>query len=164
MRVYDRVLERERVTCRAEEAISRLGLQSFFPRQRCRAVRRGKRFWKISPLFPHYAFVPKTDGWQSAHQDEFGVLGFAMDGDMPGIVPQSSMDLIYSRLDRAGFVDMRPSERFAMRQRVRVGHGSLSDMIGRYGGLARPGRAVVDYTMFGRQVPSEVNEADLVAA
>ncbi len=152
------------VTCRAEQGLARLGLsRSFFPRMRCRIVRRGKRHWRVSELFPRYGFLVKDEHWQVARDDP-GVMGFAMDGDSPGTLPGSEVDRVQTYLDKFGYVQMTPQERFTMLQRVLMRVGHTADIIGLYEGLGRPGKAIVSYELFGRRVRTEVHEGDLVAA
>lgn len=164
------------VTCRAEQGLNRIGLtECLFPRYRERHVHKGKRCWHVRELFPRYAFLRKTEGWQRAVAAEgdyqTGVVGFAMAGAQLGEVPQASSDVTQFSINKLlavcnkwGYVDLKPAERFALGQRVRWGSGSLADLIGKYDGLGRPGQAVVLYELLGRIVSTEVSEGDLVAA
>lgn len=144
----------------------RVGLDLFSPQVRRRAVRRHRRCWRVENLFPGYGFVRADHDWRAA-LGEPGVLGYVVDGEIPIAVRDHEIEKIRARVEISGYVsDDRPLDRFALAQRVRVGAGSMADVIGAYSGLlaGKPGRALVDYELLGRVVRSEVSEGELVAA
>jgi hypothetical protein len=139
-----------------------------FPRHRERYFRRGRRRWRVWPLFPGYAFMRSPFPAIEALELVAGIWDYVRtyEGDVARVA-DGVIAAVAARLGPQGVLTLPAAERFALGAMVRFKdrRNSLADLCGWYAGRAKsPGRALVEYDLLGRRVPVEVAEAELIAA
>jgi transcription antitermination factor NusG len=127
---------------------------------------------RVAPLFPRYLFI-ETDGHWRFLLPVFGMCGVVRHPDeTPVIMPQSGIDQLKSRENKAGYIELpptlarrfKPQVRYHKGQRIRVNHGPMVGFPGICLGDNGKARVAVLLNYLGRSTPTLVPRDALIAA
>lgn len=110
------------------------GFNVFFPQVREKVVHRGRRIYKVSPLFPSYAFVEMCSRFLDLFSLRRGQFNFLMvpETTTPAVVGDAVIHKIKSECNSQEIVVAKTSDRFVPGQEVSPKEGPLSELIGRF--------------------------------
>lgn len=142
----------------AKHHLERQGFVTYLPRYLTRV---GKEM-KVKVLFPRYIFVRIELQWHCIHGTR-GVTKLLMRESSPAVVPERIIKDLKMKEDIKGLITLPAPPKFQAGERVRVANGSLSGYLAIYDGMRSSERVRILISMFGQQVPIELDERDLVS-
>ena len=117
---------------------------------------------KVGFLFPRYIFVIAAIAEIRSITTTFGVRNLLMAGDHPALLPGSEIAKLKAR-ERGGLIQLPPSPRFQIGERLTILRGSLRHRTVIYDGMSGKDRERVLINMLGGQVTLTVATEDLVS-
>jgi transcription antitermination factor NusG len=142
--------------------ISDLGFSVFYPRVRSLAIRRGRRVYRTSPMFPRYLMVRMCDEIFDLSVDF--LLGFIRTADRTlALVQDREIKNIQDRCSGDDIFTMPKNARFLPGELVRVKEGALAELLGKYESSSR-NRELAAFMILGRSVICSFPKGELTAA
>jgi transcription antitermination factor NusG len=132
-------------------------------RIRRKVVIRGRVVVRRVPAFPGYVFVSAGASFEEIRR-VIGVVDFVRIGETIAEISASIVDELLDRAVEDGTLPLGEepiSERFRAGDRVLIRNVSF-DTRGVFKSLLEPGRAIIEVEWFGRVVPVEVAESELL--
>ena len=148
---------------RVAEDISALGFSVFYPRVRSLVIRRGRRVYRTSPMFPRYLMIKKCEEILDVLNVKF-LLGLMRTADRTlALVQDREIKNIRDRCTGDDIFTMSRNSRFLPGELVRVKEGALADLLGRYESSSR-NRELAAFMILGRSVICSFPRGELTAA
>ena len=148
---------------RVAEDISALGFSVFYPRVRSLVIRRGRRVYRTSPMFPRYLMVEMCAKIFDVLAVDY-LTGFIRTADHTlALVQDQEIENIKERCTGDNVFTLPKNSRFLPGELVRVNEGALSDLLGKYESSSR-NRELAAFMFMGRSVICSFKKGELVAA
>ena len=145
--------------------LARQGFATYLPRYLKRR-RHARRIDVVAaPLFPRYLFV-KIDmtiqRWRSIYST-VGVSQLVSNGECPAAVAEQVINLLKSRENESGFIQLDHRPKFTVGEKIRVVEGVFYDCLGIYDGMSDRERVEILLDLLGRKV-RVLLDAEAIAA
>jgi len=148
----------------ASDRVHDSGFEVLLPKTRIRVPKHSP---KIVPLFPGYFFARIKDRWRIIEKT-IGVLSLIMAGEQPAKCPDCEIEKLINGMDRNGIYKLpkapKPSKhyRYRLGQGVRIISGTFRGLNGLYEGQSAKERELILLELFGRSVPIEFDDDQIV--
>jgi transcriptional antiterminator RfaH len=145
--------------------LARQGFTTYLPRYLKRRSHARRVDVVAAPLFPRYLFVEidlAVQRWRSIYST-VGVSRLVSNGENPAPVPDHVVDLIKSRQNVSGFIQLDNRPNFRVGDKIRILEGAFYDCLGIYDGMSDTARVGVLLDLLGRKV-RVVLDAEAIAA
>jgi transcriptional antiterminator RfaH len=145
--------------------LARQGFATYLPRYLKRRKHARRVDVVAAPLFPRYLFVAidlTAQRWRSIYST-VGVSRLVCNSESPAAVPERVIDLLRSREDASGFVQLVDRQKFKSGDKIRILEGAFYDCLGIYDGMPDRERVAILLDLLGRKV-RVLLDADAIAA
>lgn len=139
------------------------GIEHLLVKRRKMRIWRGRKLERLVAAFPRYIFVKVHDTWE-AIRNIIGVVDFVRIGLKPADISEEVINGLRSRLDRDGVLPVEEKSRFQFGERIVIrGTRAVSGHEALFQFPLHGGRVCILQEWFGRFMPVEVNEDDLMS-
>ena len=145
--------------------LARQGFATYLPRYLKRRRHARRVDVVAAPLFPRYLFVEinmAVQRWRSIYST-VGVTRLVCNGDYPAPVPEQVVDVLKSRENTSGFIQLDHRPKFKTGDKIRILEGAFYDCLGIYDGMPDRDRVGILLDLLGRKV-RVVLDAEVIAA
>lgn len=146
--------------------LARQGFATYLPRYLKRRTHARRIDVVAAPLFPRYLFVEidmAIQRWRSIIST-VGVSRLVCNGEYPAPVPEQAIDLLKSRQNASGFIQLENRENFKVGDKIRVLEGAFYDCLGIYDGMSDRERVGILLDLLGRKVRVLLSAEAIAAA
>lgn len=148
---------------RARMHLINQGFEVFLPQVRSRRRRRGRDRLQIEPMFPRYLFVALADlrqDWGPIRSTR-GVVGLVRFGAEVPVVPDSLIELLKTRQDAEGAIELARVHRLKSDDPVEITAGPFAGYRGIFEAETGKARAMILLELLNGQRRVEIATADL---
>lgn len=145
--------------------LARQGFATYLPRYLKRRRHARRVDVVAAPLFPRYLFVEinmAVQRWRSIYST-VGVSRLVCNGEYPAPVPERVVDLLKSRENTSGFIQLDHRPKFKTGDKIRILEGAFYDCLGIYDGMSDRDRVGILLDLLGRKV-RVLLDAEAIAA
>ena len=148
---------------RARMHLINQGYDAFLPQVRSRRRLRGRDRLQIEPMFPRYLFVALADyrqDWGPIRSTR-GVVGLVRFGEEVPVVPDALIELLKTRQDAEGAVELARFHQLKTDDPVEVTAGPFAGYRGIFEAETGEARAIILLELLSRQQRVEIATRDL---
>jgi transcriptional antiterminator RfaH len=145
--------------------LARQGFATYLPRYLKRRRHARRVDVVAAPLFPRYLFVEinmAVQRWRSIYST-VGITRLVCNGEYPAPVPEQVVDVLKSRENTSGFIQLDHRPKFKTGDKIRILEGAFYDCLGIYDGMPDRDRVGILLDLLGRKV-RVVLDAEVIAA
>ncbi len=145
--------------------LARQGFATYLPRYLKRRRHARRVDVVAAPLFPRYLFVEinmAVQRWRSIYST-VGITRLVCNGEHPAPVPEQVVDVLKSRENTSGFIQLDHRPKFKTGDKIRILEGAFYDCLGIYDGMPDRDRVGILLDLLGRKV-RVVLDAEVIAA
>ena len=145
--------------------LARQGFATYLPRYLKRRRHARRVDVVAAPLFPRYLFVEidmAVQRWRSIYST-VGVSRLVCNGEYSSACPEQVVELLRSREDASGFIQLEHRPKFKVGDKIRILEGAFYDCLGIYDGMPDRDRVGILLDLLGRKV-RVLLDAEAIAA
>ncbi|SRR6266566_4742535 len=151
---------------RVARSIADLGFDVFNPQLRIPKVHRGRRVYKVEPMFRRYLMVRICEKIREINfRSVKYFISFLITTDSTlAVVPDKVVTEIKSRCTGDDVLVLPRTSRFLQGEFVRARSSALIDLVGRFEESRSPNKEFATFNLMGRSVVCTFKKGELVAA